>query len=119
MREARHVLPVSTFTSLAAKFQKEDKEGRRKERRQIANVDLLREMFWKSESLEELQATYKEKLTGLVKEGAKAVNLKRGEELLKEGEGILMPIQEKITTAAKQASEELLKEGEGILMPIQ
>ena len=140
VREARHVLPISTFTSLAAQFREEDKQGRKREKREanqengllelalrraeelglkpkelqgrldevldvqrvldvveegrkIANVDLLREMFWESGSLEEFQTVYKEKLEGLVKEGAKAVNLKRGEELLKEGEEILTPIQ--------------------------
>ena len=142
IREARHVLPINTFTSLAAQFREEDKHGRSKEKREvsglqngngllelalrraeelglkpevlqgrldevldvqrvldvveegrkIANVDMLREMFWDSGSLEELQTIYKEKLEGLVKEGAKAVNLKRGEELLKEGEEILTPI---------------------------
>ena len=141
IREARHVLPISTFTSLAAQFREEDKHGRSKEKREateengngllelalrraeelglkpevlqgrldevldvqrvldvveegrrIANVDLLREMFWESASIEELKTIYKEKLEGLVKEGAKAVNLKRGEELLKEGEEILTPI---------------------------
>ena len=144
VREARHVLPLSTFTSLAAQFREEDnKDGRSKEKRnadeengndgllelalrraeelglkpevlqgrldevldvqkvldvveegrKIADVDLLREMFWESGSLEELQAKYKEKLAGLMKEGAKAVNLEKGEELLKEGEGMLTPIQ--------------------------
>ena len=144
VREARHVLPVSTFTSLAAQFREEDKDGRSKEKREasaeengndgmldlalrraeelglkpevlqgrlgevldvqrvldvveegrkMADIDLLREMFWQSESLEEMQASYKEKLAGLMEEGAKAVNLKRGEELLKEGEGMLTPIQ--------------------------
>ena len=142
IREARHVLPINTFTSLAAQFREEDQHGRSKEKREvsglqngngllelalrraeelglkpevlqgrldevldvqrvldvveegrkIANVDMLREMFWDSGSLEELQTIYKEKLEGLVKEGAKAVNLKRGEELLKEGEEILTPI---------------------------
>ena len=141
IREARHVLPISTFTSLAAQFREEDKHGRSKEKREateengngllelalrraeelglkpevlqgrldevldvqrvldvveegrrIANVDLLREMFWESASIEELKTIYKEKLEGLVKEGAKAVNLKRGEELLKEGEEMLTPI---------------------------
>ena len=141
IREARHVLPISTFTSLAAQFREEDKNGRSKEKREateengngllelalrraeelglkpevlqgrldevldvqrvldvveegrrIANVDLLREMFWESASIEELKTIYKEKLEGLVKDGAKAVNLKRGEELLKEGEEMLTPI---------------------------
>ena len=141
IREARHVLPISTFTSLAAQFREEDRNGRSKEKREateengngllelalrraeelglkpevlqgrldevldvqrvldvveegrrIANVDLLREMFWESASIEELKTIYKEKLEGLVKEGAKAVNLKRGEELLKEGEEMLTPI---------------------------
>ena len=145
IREARHVLPVSTFTSLAAQFREEDKDGRSKEKREtkgeeengndgllelalrraeelglqpevlqgrlgevldvervldvveegrkMADIDLLREMFWQSGSLEELQASYKEKLAGLMEEGARAVNLKKGEELLKEGEGMLTPIQ--------------------------
>ena len=143
IREARHVLPLSTFTSLAAQFREEDnKDGRSKEKRnaeengndgllelalrraeelglqpevlqgrlgevldvervldvveegrKMADIDLLREMFWQSGSLEELQASYKEKLAGLMEEGARAVNLKKGEELLKEGEGMLTPIQ--------------------------
>ena len=144
VREARHVLPLSTFTSLAAQFREEDnKDGRSKEKRnadeengndgllelalrraeelglkpevlqgrlgevldvervldvveegrKMADIDLLREMFWQSGSLEELQASYKEKLAGLMEEGARAVNLKKGEELLKEGEGMLTPIQ--------------------------
>ena len=63
------------------------------EGRKMADIDLLREMFWQSGSLEELQASYKEKLAGLMEEGARAVNLKKGEELLKEGEGMLTPIQ--------------------------
>ena len=146
VREARHVLPLSTFTSLAAQFREEDnKDGRSKQKREaiadkengndgllelalrraeelglqpevlqgrlgevldvervldvveegrkMADIDLLREMFWQSGSLEELQASYKEKLAGLMEEGARAVNLKKGEELLKEGEGMLTPIQ--------------------------
>ena len=144
IREARHVLPLSTFTSLAAQFREEDnKDVRSKEKRnadeenghdgllelalrraeelglkpevlqgrlgevldvervldvveegrKMADIDLLREMFWQSGSLEELQASYKEKLAGLMEEGARAVNLKKGEELLKEGEGMLTPIQ--------------------------
>ena len=140
-REARHVLPIATFTTLAAQLRKKDKEreGRRKKRdttnqeglvelalnraaefgirpeelqgrldevldvqkvlevveegRKMADVDMLRELFWKSESLEELQTVYKEKLDGLVEEGAKAVNLKKGEQLMKEGEEFLTPIQ--------------------------
>ena len=36
---------------------------------------------------------YKEKLDGLVEEGAKAVNMKKGEQLMKEGEEFLAPIQ--------------------------
>ena len=140
-REARHVLPIATFTTLAAQLRKKDKErrGRKKKRdttsqeglvelalsqaeefgirpeelqgrldevldvqkvlevveegRKMADVDLLRELFWKSESLEELQTVYKEKLDGLVEEGAKAVNLKKGEQLMKEGEEFLAPIQ--------------------------
>ena len=141
-REARHVLPIATFTTLAAQLRKKDKErrGRKKKRdtnpnqeglvklalsqaaefgirpeelqgrldevldvqkvlevveegRKMADVDLLRELFWKSGSLEELQTVYKEKLDGLVEEGAKAVNLKKGEQLMKEGEEFLTPIQ--------------------------
>ena len=139
-REARHVLPIATFTTLAAQLRKKDKEkqGRKRKRetnqeglvelalsqaaefgirpeelqgrldevldvqkvlevveegRKMADVDLLRELFWKSESLEELQTVYKEKLDGLVEEGAKAVNLKKGEQLMKEGEEFLTPIQ--------------------------
>ena len=140
-REARHVLPIATFTTLAAQLRKKDKErrGRKKKRdttnqeglvklalsqaaefgirpeelqgrldevldvqkvlevveegRKMADVDLLRELFWKSESLEELQTVYKEKLDGLVEEGAKAVNMKKGEQLMKEGEEFLTPIQ--------------------------
>ena len=141
IREARHVLPLSTFTSLAAQFREEDnKDVRSKEKRnadeengndgllelalrraeelglkpevlqgrlgevldvervldvveegrKMADIDLLREMFWQSGSLEELQASYKEKLAGLMEEGARAVNLKKGEELLKEGAGLLV-----------------------------
>ena len=59
----------------------------------IADFDLLKEMFWESGSLEELQAFYKAKLEGLVKEGVQAVNLKRGRELLEEGKGMLAPLK--------------------------
>ena len=59
----------------------------------IADFDLLKEMFWESGSLQELQAFYKAKLEGLVKEGVQAVNLKRGRELLEEGKGMLAPFK--------------------------